>query len=488
MPDRPNLLVFMSDQHSGRVMGCAGDPFVRTPNLDALARRGVRFDRTYCGSPLCVPSRMTFLTGRHCSEIGVWSNHCVLRCDVPTFAHSLAAAGYETVLCGRMHFCGADHRHGFEKALVGDVTPQWPGTRGPLLGNIPLSTTGQSRAAVMTAGPGRTGYQAFDRAVTDGAIEYVRSYSASDRERPFCMVVGGVLPHCPFICPKDLFDEYYDKVDVPRMGEAESAALHPSMRKWRQARGVDDIPDDVVRTARAAYYGLVTLLDGFLGELFDSLGETGLDEDTAVFYTSDHGDMAGLHEMWWKSSFYEDSVGVPLIASWPGRFGQGETVETPVSLLDMAVTLTELGGGAPIPFANGRSLTGFLAGGGPLADRDGDVFSECYGNPRGEGPSRMVVRWPWKLVHYHGYEQPSLFNLEEDPDEARDLGADPAFAHIREPLHEAARQGWDGERIRRCLDEQYARWPLLSAWSHATQPSDPDHWVEPEGCNVFPET
>ena len=487
MPERPNLLVFMSDQHSGRVMGCAGDPFVRTPNLDALARRGVRFDRTYCGNPLCVPSRMTFLTARCGSEIDVWSNRTILRSEIPTFAHSLGLAGYETVLCGRMHFSGADHRHGFEKALVGDVTPQWPGTTGPDLGNIPLSTTGQSRAAVMTAGPGRTGYQAFDRAVTDGAIEYLRDFAASGRERPFCLVVGGVLPHCPFICPKDLFEEYYDKVDVPRLSEAERAGLHPAMLKWREARGVDDIPDDVVRTARAAYYGLVTLLDGLLGELFDSLAETGLAEDTAVFYTSDHGDMAGLHEMWWKSSFYEDSVGVPLIASWPGHFAEGRTVETPVSLLDLGATLPDLGGGEPLPASNGRSLTGYL-------DRDGvtaegwDVYSECYGNPRGEGPSRMIVRWPWKLVHYHGEDRPALFNLEEDPHETRDLGADPACADVRGTLHRAVLVGWDGESVLRSLDEQRVRYNWLTAWSRAAHPADPDHWVEPEGCNVFPET
>ena len=127
--DRPNILVIMSDQHSPKVGGYAGDLVVRTPNLDRLAGRSVRFDNMYCPAPLCVPARMSFLTSRWPSDQNVWSNQCYLNSTVPTFAHHLTLAGYETVLCGRMHFEGYDQRHGFEKALVGDFTVQHPGTR-----------------------------------------------------------------------------------------------------------------------------------------------------------------------------------------------------------------------------------------------------------------------------------------------------------------------------------------------------------------------
>ncbi len=468
-------------------MGGAGDPFARTPNLDALARRGVSFRRAYCGNPLCVPSRMTFLTGRPSSDIRVWSNHCELRSLIPTFAHSLAGAGYETVLCGRMHFHGADHRHGFEKHLVGDVTGQWPGARGPDLGCIPLSTTGQSRPAVEVAGAGRSAYQAFDQAVVKGAREYLRAYAASRRERPFAMVAGGVLPHCPFICPRSLFEEFYAKVDVPRLSEAERAGMHPALKRWREVRGVDGLSDDQVRTARAAYYGLVTLLDGLLGELFAELEEAGLAGDTAVVYVSDHGDMAGKHEMWWKSCFYEDSVTVPMIASWPGRWAQGVMVETPVSLLDLAPTLTELGGGEALPFVAGRSLSRFLAGQGEPEGWREEVFSECCGCPGGEGPSRMIVRWPWKLVHHHGYAEPQLFDLENDPGETRDLRGEAAFSCVREELHTRAKAGWDGEEMERLLARVRGEYRAISNWAKAARPPDPDHWIEPPGCNVFPE-
>lgn len=482
---RPDLLIIMSDQHSGRVLGCADDPFVQTPNLDGLAARGVRFSRTYCGNPLCVPSRMTFLTSQHSSDIDVWTNGCLLRPEIPTFLHSLATAGYETVHCGRMHFTGPDHRHGFEQHLVGDLTSQWPGTTGPDLGHIPLSTTGQSRPGLDHAGAGRTGYQAYDRAVTDSAVEFIRSRGPRAARRPFCLVVGYVLPHCPFICPRDLFEKYHDRVDIPRLAEQEKSGLHPAVQRWREARGLEDVPDDVVRTARAAYYGLTELCDALVGEVLGALDAANLADETAVFYTSDHGDMAGNHEMWWKSCFYEDSVGVPLIASWPGRFAAETVIDEPVSLLDLAPTFTDLGHGADLPRARGTSLRSFLQGDGRPADRPAHVFAEAYSGS--DAPARMVCRGPWKLVHFHGYDQPQLFNVADDPGEVDDRATDPACADVRDELLGLALDGWSGERTKECVAIASERWGILGRWARATHPPEPDHWVEPEGCNVFPE-
>ena len=485
--ERPNLLVIMSDQHNSRVLGCAGDPFVRTPNLDALAAGGVQFRRAYCANPLCGPSRMTFLTSRHCSDIAMWSNSDVLSSDIPTFAHSLGAAGYETVLCGRMHFSCADHRHGFERRLVGDVTEQWPGTAGADLGSIPATATGQTRTALEVAGAGRTAYQAFDRAVTDAAADFLKQRGATGTDRPFCLVVGYVLPHCPYICPKDLFDEYYEKIDVPRMCATERENLHPAVRIWRTDRGVDGVPDEMVRKARAAYYSLVTMTDAFVGELADLLRDTGLAEDTAVFYCSDHGDLAGTHEMWWKACHYEGSVGVPLVASWPGRFAEGIEVDVPVSLLDLAPTFTDLANAHPLPEACGRSIVSFLEGDGAPPAWTDEIMAECAPG-FGEPPSRMVCRGPWKLIHHHGYDTPQLFNLEGDPGEVRDLAHDPTCRAIRATLHERAKQDWSGERIMQAQETGKKREAFLRAWAERVRPPEPDHWVAPPGCNVFPET
>ena len=486
MPDQPNFLVIMSDQHNRRYMGCAGDPIVRTPHLDALAERGVLFENTYCASPLCVPSRMTFLTGRHSSDIEVWSNACFLRSDIPTFAHGLGLAGYETVLGGRMHFVGPDQRHGFEARIIGDVSGPFPGGPGPDLGHIPTGTTGQSRNSVEISGPGRTAYQAYDVAVTEACREFIARRDRTGHDRPFCLVMGYVLPHCPFICPRDLYDEYYHRVEVPAVPEGYLDRLHPAIRLWREKRGVNGLGDDAVRRARAAYYGLVTFMDGLIGRLLEALASTSFADNTAVIYLSDHGEMAGEHGMWWKSSFYEGSSGVPMIASFPGRFNEGRRVDALASLLDVGPTLIDLAGGDPLPDAAGRSLRCFLEGGGRSPGWSDEVFSENYSGAD-EPPGRMVRQGPWKLNSYHGYDEPQLFNLAEDPGEFEDRAGDPDCAGVREALLARVREGWDGSAIGPKLQRRAGGRRVLRRWAGAVKHDVADFWRAPAGCNVFPE-
>ena len=479
----PNFLVILSDQHSPHLLGCAGDSLVRTPHLDRLAERGVLFDANYCAAPLCVPSRMTFLSGRHCSDINVWTNGCMLPSDIPTFAHGLGAAGYETILGGRMHFVGADQRHGFEKRIIGDVLSPLPGGPGPDLGEIPLFTTGQTHRAVEVAGPGRTAYQAYDVAVTDTCSRYLEE---RDDTRPFCLVVGYVLPHCPFICPKDLYEEYLDRVDVPQLPADYHENLHPAMRLWRQVRGVDGLSEAQTRSARAAYYGLVTYMDELIGRLLQSLATAPFAENTIVVYSSDHGEMAGEHGMWWKSSFYEGSARVPMIWSWPGHLQEGRRVPAVTSLLDIGPTLLDLAGTDPLPQVAGRSLTGFLQNATPPADWPDVAFAENY-NGGQERPGRMIRRGPWKLNHYHGFDRPQLFNLEEDPDEFHDRAADPSCAEVRNQLQELLLNGWDGDEIEAVLQRRSETRPLLRQWASAVPHDLSDFWRAPPDCNLFPE-
>jgi len=229
------------------VLGCAGEPIVRTPNLDNLAAKGVRFEQTYCAGPICVPSRMTFLTSRDCTKIKVWSNSCILRSDIPTFAHTLGCAGYETVLCGRMHFEGPDQHHGFEKRIFGDFTRNIPGCSGVTLEGLPAGT-GQGRNAVATAGPARTSIQAYDEAVTDAACEFIGSRLPA--KRPWCMVVGYYLPHSPFFCSQALFDEYYDRVTIPPVPQHELDNRHPAIRDWLAMRKLTEpLTEQQIRNA-----------------------------------------------------------------------------------------------------------------------------------------------------------------------------------------------------------------------------------------------
>ncbi|MFC1526356.1 sulfatase-like hydrolase/transferase, partial [Candidatus Latescibacterota bacterium] len=173
---RPNVLILISDQHSKFHLGCYGDPLVRTPHLDRLAVEGMVFDSAYCPSPLCVPSRMSFMTGRRPSANRVWTNGHILSSAIPTWAHALGAAQYETALVGRMHFVGPEQRHGFERRPVGEYSAVHPGADRlgtPQFRQLPRGTSGQSRVAVEVAGVGRTSYQAFDEIIAGAACDYL---------------------------------------------------------------------------------------------------------------------------------------------------------------------------------------------------------------------------------------------------------------------------------------------------------------------------
>ncbi len=165
--DRPNILVLMTDQHSKHALGCYGNDLVRTPNLDRLAQEGMRFDSCYCPSPVCVPSRMSFLTARHAYRNRVWDNHQLLPSGIPTWAHTLGLAGYDTALIGRMHFQGPDQHHGFRERPIGEFSTGEPGELykgGPSFTVYPRHTTGQCREAVEIAGRGVGSYSGWTSA------------------------------------------------------------------------------------------------------------------------------------------------------------------------------------------------------------------------------------------------------------------------------------------------------------------------------------
>ena len=483
MAQKPNILLILSDQHNPHILGCAGDEVVRTPNLDELAVKGTFFTNNYCPSPLCVPSRMAFLTSQNCSDIQVWSNSCILSSDVPTFVHGLGVAGYETILCGRMHFTGADQRHGFHSRIIGDVDPS--------LGHIPRGTTGQTKIAVEFAGPGLSAYTAYDDAVTETCCEFIKERAQASAGNPFFMAVGYVLPHCPYISPKQLFDEYFDKIDVPQIPPGYLNNLHPAVKAWRQRRGVDELTDEQRKIARAAYYGLVTYMDELIGEILQTLDESGLADNTIIIYTSDHGDMAGEHHMWWKSNFYEGSVGVPLIISWPGHFAEGKRITEVTSILDVGPTLLDLVDAEPLPYAAGRSMMGFLSGSG-VVDWPNQVFAEYCGllNDR---PAFMVRKGPWKLNYYHSYDTPQLFNLENDAKEIIDRGSDPNCSDVRAELMGIVRDNWSGGEVERAMNKKIQHRELLQKWrtnrpsrSHVKDTTQ-ERWKAPPNCNIFPE-
>lgn len=479
---QPNILLIMSDQHNPHVMGCAGDPVVRTPNLDRLAAAGTRFSNTYCGSPLCGPSRMSFLTSRPCSEIGVWTNYCVLDSSEPTFASAWNAQGYETVLCGRMHFNGPDQRHGFSQRIMGDVFDGVPpaGARHGIFESV-IPSNGQNANCITYAGPGSTAYLAYDHEVTNRALSFLEKRS-DEKKRPLAMVVGYMLPHNPFICPPDLFDYYYDKVTVPEVDPDWLESLHPAVRGYREHRSYPDISPEQTRIARAAYYGLVEQMDTEIGRLLDHLEAKGAAQNTLVIYASDHGEGAGENGLWTKSNFYEASAKVPMLWRWPGRIAAGQCQDHVTSLLDVGTTLARLAGGGE-PFGSGRDMSPLLTG-QATPDWEDRAVSEMIGN-LGDPPADMLRSGSYKLNRYEGFSEPELFDLSSDPGEVNDLGADPAMAAVRERLSEQLCRELKNRSplpTREYLAKQQEK-RLARATTATVEPDAA--WVVPAGTNSF---
>jgi choline-sulfatase len=490
MSDRPNLLVLMSDQHSPAFLGCYGNEIVRTPNLDRLAREGVRFTNTYCPAPLCVPSRASFMTCRTPTHNRVWNNQHTLPSGVPTWAHALGAAGYETALIGRMHFVGADQRHGFEKRPLGEYSAHHPGAPeqgGPRWQKLPPITSGQRRPCVEIAGKGTTTYQWFDEHVAGAACEYLREKADGDarpfggaQDRPFAAVAGFVLPHCPFVAPKELFDYYYERVDIPKVEESQPATV----TRFRDVRDILDppLPEERVRVARAAYYALCEHFDRQVGVVLDCLDATGLAGNTVVVYTSDHGEMGGEHGCWWKSNYYEHSAGVPMIARVPGSALAGTVCDDVCNVYDIGATLIEAGGAEPLPNVDGRSLWPTLHGSRP-ADWTNETFCELV-DVRGASPnfpSRMIRSGKWKLWVYADSAglPPAMFDLDADPGELNDLGDDPAYADIRAELLKKVYDGWDPEQVGRDAHELDQGHKAISASGKTVLPVHEDSFPAP---------
>ena len=492
---RPNVLYIQSDQHNASVTGCYGDAVVQTPNLDGLAARGVVMDAAYCASPICVPSRMSLITGRHPYENEVWTNDHILDSAIPTYAHSMGAAGYQPVQIGRMHFNGPDQFHGFAERLIGDHSPNYIGSPRPVDHGALEGTAGPARVALEKSGYGQSAYQVHDEYVTAATVDYlnrlgVRKRSGQEVEL-FSLSVGLMLPHQPFVARKEDYDLYAGSVTMPRTPEPFSKGLHPYFQWWRRRTGIEEVDEETIMRCRTAYWALVARMDAMIGEMLEALRRNGLSENTLVIYTTDHGEQVGEHGLWWKQTFYEDSARVPAVLSWPGVLPQGVHCDRVINQLDLNATMLDAVGAPALPRSHGRSLIRLLMD--PDDTPWDDVaFSEyCMDASAPGGPydvhagpdgwrHRMVRRDHWKLNYYHGME-PQLFNLAEDPRETRDLARDPGYSRIRRELEGEVLDGWDPEVIAARMAAIQRDQEVLQAWARNVDPAEPIRWdLRPE--------
>lgn len=480
MDNRPNILIIMTDQHSRHFLGCYGNEIVRTPNLDRLASEGMMFTDTYCPAPLCVPSRMSFMTSQTPTNNQVWNNNNILNAGIPTWANILGAAGYETALLGRMHFCDTDQLHGFESRPVSERGAGPVGFThkgGPFWTKFPGGTSGQKRLSVEIAGHGHTHYQWSDEERTRKAVGWLKE-KASSQAKPFAAVIGYVLPHCPFVGPRELFDYYYDKVDIPDVEESQPETI----RRYRDKRGIltPKMPDERVRVARAAYYALCEHIDMLIGQVLDTLDETGLAENTVVMYVSDHGELAGEHGCWWKSNYYEGSAGVPMIARWPGVISPGSVSGSVTNLMDIGPTVAEIAGTCFPYDIDGRSMMKIMKDSSDPGWTD-ETTSELADFNGGYFPSRMVRSGPWKLWVFDDEENlpPSLYNLEDDPGELNDLAGIPEYADKLEELLKKAYDGWNPEYVLEQSKRNWDYFDVMREWGQAVDPEAPFAMVYP---------
>ena len=486
MSQRPNILFIESDQHNPAVIGAYGDPAIRTPNLDALAARGVVFETNYCASPICVPSRASMLTGRHPYQNEVWTNSQYLHSAIPTFAHALGAAGYKPVQIGRMHFNGPDQLHGFTERFVGDHNPNHLGARKEDHGEL-KGTQGPDRISLKLSGSGQNAYQVHDEAVTKTTVTFIDEHAGSNGSEPFCLAIGMMLPHQPFVSSKKDFDSYQGKVPPPKNPTSFANETHPYLKWWKSHTGLEDVSSEEIERCRTAYYGLVTRLDSLLGDIFEALKRHGLLENTLIIYTADHGEQIGEKGLWWKQTFYEDSVKVPAIISWPAQLPTGMRINRVTSQLDLNATMLDLAGAPPLPASSGRSLLPVIDN--PESDQWQDIaYSEYCTEPGDTSHSngdqtwqhRMVRKNEWKLNYYHNMPS-QLFNLIDDPDEMNDLSGSTEHADIVRDMTELVLKDWEPKFIETKIREQTENLAITIPWAENTSPADTIRWdLKPE--------
>ena len=475
-----NILWIMCDQLRFDYLGCYGHPTIRTPNIDALARRGVRFTHAYVQSPVCGPARMSFYTGRYMRSHGSNWNQYPLRVGEPTLGEHLEALGVHPVLVGKTHMradtagiarlgidpatdlglriaqCGfepfdrddglhpgtAHERPAYNEYLRGlgfggdnpwhDWANAAEGPNGEILSGWLLEHA--DKPARVPEEHSETPY------MTRRAMEFIRS--AERDGRPWCLHLSYIKPHWPYIAPAP-YHAMYGRTDIvpPVRSQAERADAHPVYRAFMEQRASRNFSRDEVRErVIPTYMGLITQIDDQLGMLFRFFDQHGLTSRTMIVFTSDHGDYLGDHWMGEKDLFHEVSVKIPLIIVDPSPEAEatrGTVCDALVESIDLAPTFVSwFGGEPPSHIMEGRSLLPLLHGTSPAAWRR-FVFSEydyamqearlALNQPIPDCRLFMVFDGRWKMIHATGF-RPMLYDLATDPDEFHDLGADPHHA------------------------------------------------------------
>ncbi|MEM7462470.1 MAG: sulfatase-like hydrolase/transferase [Pseudomonadota bacterium] len=423
-----NLVIVMADEHAGRYMSCAGHPVVQTPNMDRLAERGTRFSNAYSNSPICMPARAAFATGRYPHETGYYCNATPYDGRVPGWPNRVTDAGLNVTSIGKLHYRDDQVETGFSEAIV----PMYArGGTGDLFGLIrkpPLPVRYGVRQVAEEVGRGESDYTRYDRSILENTLRWLRETAPTIPE-PWVLYVSFVCPHFPLIAPDEFYDLYDpDSLDLPKACRPEDWPDHPWIKAFRSSYITDSyFDDDLRRQATAAYFGLCSFVDSLLGQVVDAVDAAPFADRTRLAYTSDHGDNLGVRGLWQKSNFYQESAHIPLILAGDG-IPTDAVCDTPVSLVDFYPTVLEVTGlsdGSSDVNPDARSLMQVAS---EPYDPERAVFGEYHGAGAVNGVF-MLRLGPWKYIHYANMP-PQLFNLEEDPEELDDLAESPDHSGV----------------------------------------------------------
>jgi len=401
--NRPNLLLVFSDQQHWQAMGCV-DPFFDTPHLDAFARDSVRFDRSFCTTPQCSPSRSSLLTGLYPSATGVMGNVGNAGGEPlrgPTIGAELKAAGYHTGYFGKWH-----------------------------LGEEPVATAG---------------WDVEDRVKDDpraeaNAIRFLEE--CADRTDPFALIVSINNPHDIYSFRRHEMDRDPESVPLPPSWEQETFVNKPPVQRQYmtedQGTAIEGSPEEAWRRYHDCYREKTRLYDRHVGAILEALDRSGRRENTVVILTSDHGDMDAQHRLIFKGPFfYEHLIRVPLMIQLPDTtpgFQPRLISDVDVVNTDLVPTIRELCGLEERP-AHGHSLVPHL-----LRNREPDtrdvVVGQYHSKQQWVNPMRMIRTASHKWVrHLHGERE--LYDLTQDPHELHNIAGDPAYADIEQELDQS---------------------------------------------------
>lgn len=409
------LVVILSDEHRADALGCAGHPFVKTPHLDALAARGTRFTDAYTPSPICVPARASFATGKHVHETGHWDNSMPYTGTPESWGHVLQRGGVQVESIGKLHYRDPSDPVGFDREHIPMMVKDGVGMVFASIRREDERVAAQGRMLGDYIGPGESDYTRYDAAVVKHSIDWFAEKAATNSDQPWCLYIGLVAPHFPLVCPEPFFSKYRTMdLPEPKLLPRDGHVQHPWVEKQNAFMDSESMfkSGDERKDAIAAYWGLCEWLDHNVGQILTSLEASGLEAD--VIYASDHGDNTGSRGLWGKSNMYRESVSIPMIAAVEGM--PVGVCNTPVSLLDLSQS---------IPHAFRLKWEGIRPGeplqkiaNQPVA-LEREILSQYHAAGAVSG-AYMLRKGEWKFIEYVGFE-PELFDVVADPEETTNL-------------------------------------------------------------------